>query len=321
MQKSPEADRLSACRRGCRTDWGTWRRRHPLRLKGSLARPHSAPHSTYLTVGHVTRDLHPSGWEFGGTAYYSSRVAQRLGMRVTAVTRAAAADADALAAACPEIRWVARAAPATTSMRNTYGPQGRTQHAPEVAAPIAAADLDGLPDEFAVVHLAPVVGEIGPDLLGHLPRADLTGLTAQGLLRRVDPDGAVQGRDWPDAMDFLDAIDVLVLSSEDIASDPAGAADHLRRARVGVLTRGPLPVQVFADGDCSEIPVRRVADADPTGAGDVFAAALFVNLQRTGRLGDAVQTAAAIATRWVERRWDAFPPAPRSPKSRITDPR
>ncbi len=271
------------------------------------------PRSTYLTVGHVTRDLHSSGWEFGGTAYYSSLVAQRLGMLVTAVTRAAAADADALAAACPEIRWVARAAPATTSMRNTYGLQGRTQHAPEVAAPIAAADLDGLPDEFAVVHLAPVVGEIGPDLLGHLPHADLTGLTAQGLLRRVDPDGAVQGRGWPDAKDILDAIDVLVLSSEDIASDPAGATAHLQRARIGVLTRGPLPVQVFADGDCSEIPVRRVADASPTGAGDVFAAALFVNLQRTGRLGDAVQTAAAIATRWVERRWDAFPSDPEPP--------
>ena len=283
--------------------------------------PDSRPVSTYLTVGHVTRDLHPSGWEFGGTAYYSTLVAQLLGMRVTAVTRAAAADADALAAACPEIRWVARAAPATTSMRNTYGPRGRIQHAREVAAPVAAADLDGLPDEFAVVHLAPVLREIGPDLLGHLPRADLTGLTAQGLLRRVDPDGAVQGRDWTDAKDVLDAIDVLVLSSEDIAFDPAGATEHLRRARAGVLTRGPLPVQVFADGDCSEIPVRRVADADPTGAGDVFAAALFVNLQRSGRLGDAVQTATAIATRWVERRWDAFPPAPPSPKSRNTDPR
>lgn len=267
----------------------------------------SSPSSTYLAIGHVTRDLHPSGWEFGGTAYYSSLVAQRLGMCVTAVTRTAPADADALAAACPGIRWKARAVPATTTMRNMYGSRGRTQHAPAVAAPVAAADLDGLPDEFGVVHLAPVVREIGPDLLARLPRADLTGLTAQGLLRRVDPDGVVHGRDWPDAEDFLEAVDVLVLSSEDIAVDPAGATQHLRRARVGVLTRGPLPVQVFADGDCSEIPVRQVADADPTGAGDVFATAMFVNLQRTGRIGDAVQTAATIATRWVERRWDAFP--------------
>ena len=278
----------------------------------------SSPSSTYLAIGHVTRDLHPSAWEFGGTAYYSSLVAQRLGMCVTTVTRTAPADADVLATACPEIRWISRSAPATTAMRNTYGPGDRIQHAPVVAAPIEAADLDGLPHEFSVVHLAPVVREIGPDLLGCLPRADLTGLTAQGLLRRVDPDGAVHGRDWPDAEDFLEAVDVLVLSSEDIAVDPGGGVEHLRRARVGVLTRGPLPVQVFADGDCSEIPVRQVADADPTGAGDVFATALFVNLQRTGRIGDAVQTAAAIATRWVERRWEAFPsdPAPPPPDPR-----
>ena len=277
--------------------------------------------STYLTVGHVTRDLHPSGWEFGGTAFYSSLVAQRLGMHVTAVTRAAAAGADALATACPGIRWIARPAAATTAMRNTYGSQGRTQHAPVVAPAVATADLAGLPQEFAVVHLAPVVGEIGPELLGHLPHAQVTGLTAQGLLRRVAADGAVYGGDWPDAEAFLDAIDVLVLSSEDIQFDPVAGVGYLQRAKVGVLTRGPLPVQVFADGGCSEVPVRRVTDAGPTGAGDVFATALFVSLQRTGRLGEAVQTAATVATQWVERRWDAFPPAPSSPEPTILDPR
>ncbi|MCY3913083.1 MAG: hypothetical protein OXG43_07520 [Chloroflexi bacterium] len=276
-----------------------------------MAAPRLDP--TYLTIGHVTRDLHPTGWEFGGTAYYGSRAAQRLGLRVTALTRAAAADAHALAAACPDIRWIARAASATTAMRNTYGPHGRTQHAPAVAAPLDVDDLKGLPQESSVVHLAPVIGEIGPELLGRLPRADLTGLTAQGLLRRVAFDGAVHGRDWPHAPDFLDSIDVLVLSSEDIAADPASGIEHLRRAAIGVLTRGPLSVQVFAEGGISEIPVRQVPDASPTGAGDVFATALFVSLQGTGKLGEAVETAAALATHWVERRWDAFPSDPEPP--------
>ncbi|MCY4113700.1 MAG: PfkB family carbohydrate kinase [Chloroflexi bacterium] len=281
----------------------------------------STPSPTYLTVGHVTRDLHPTRWEFGGTAYYSSLAAQRLGMRVTALTRAAAADAHALASTRSGIRWIARAASATTAMRNTYGLRGRTQHAPEVAAPFDVADLKDLPHEFSVVHLAPVVAEIGPELLGHLPRADVTGLTAQGLLRRVAPNGAVHGRDWTDAVEFLDAIDVLVLSSEDIAFDPTSGIERLRRAAVGVLTRGPLPVQVFADGGSSEIPVRQVADASPTGAGDVFAAALFVGLQRSGRLGEAVQTAARVATGWVERRWEALPPTPPDPEIPAPDQR
>ena len=119
-----------------------------------MAAPRLAP--TYLTVGHVTRDLHPSGWEFGGTAYYSSLAAQRLGARVTAVTRIAPADADTLTEEHPDIRWIARPCSATTAMRNTYGPGGRAQHAPAVAAPIDVADLDGLPHEISVVHLAPV---------------------------------------------------------------------------------------------------------------------------------------------------------------------
>ena len=283
--------------------------------------PGPSPGPTYLTIGHVTRDLQPSGWEFGGTAYYSSRAAHRLGMKVAAVTRAAAEDASALAERCPDVQWIARPAAVTTTMRNVYGPHGREQRAPVIAPPLETADLAGLPRDLAVVHLAPVVGEIGLDLLGHLPRADLTGLTGQGLLRRVDPDGAVHARDWPDAADFLDAVDVLVLSSEDIQFDPAAGVKNLRRAKVGVLTRGPLSVQVFADGGCCEAPVRQVADASPTGAGDVFAAALFVTLQRTGMLGRSVEAAAAIATRWVERRWDALPEDSRSPESPIPDPR
>ena len=148
----------------------------------------------------------------------------------------------------------------------------------------------------------------------------VTGLTAQGLLRRVAPDGAVHGRAWPDAQEFLDSVDVLVLSSEDIASDPTTGIEHLRRAEVGVLTRGPLPVQVFAEGGSSEIPVRRVTDASPTGAGDVFATALFVNLQRSGMLGRSVEAAATTATRWVERRWDAFPLSASDPESPVFDP-
>ncbi len=240
--------------------------------------------------------------------YYSSLAARRLGMRVTAVTRAADADAEALAASGRGIQWITRPAVATTAMRNLYGPRGRTQHAPVVAPAFEIADFDGLPSKVAVVHLAPVIGEIRSDVLGHLPRADLTGLTAQGLLRRVAAGGAVLARDWPDAGKFLDAIDVLVLSSEDIQVDPAAGLDYLRRAATGILTRGPLPVQIFADGGCSEVPVHAVADDHPTGAGDVFAAALFVSLQRTGMLGQAVQTAATVATQWVEHRWAAFPP-------------
>ena len=47
----------------------------------------------YLVVGHVTRDITPNGWVAGGTATYSSLVAQALGCR-TAVVTSAAQDID-----------------------------------------------------------------------------------------------------------------------------------------------------------------------------------------------------------------------------------
>ncbi len=220
-------------------------------------------------------------------------------MDVTAVTRMAAADADRLEASYDGVRWQAALASATTAMRNTYRPEGRVQSA-AAAPPIEETAFDELATGFAVVHLAPVAGEISLGLLPHVPKAALTGLTAQGLLRAIGTDGTVYGQAWSDADDFLDAIDILVLSDEDVSFDPAAGLEYLRRAPIGVLTQGLRPVRVFGEGTESEMPVRAIVGGQRTGAGDVFAATLFVALQRTGALGASVHAAATLATRWVD---------------------
>ena len=185
-------------------------------------------------------------------------------------------------------------------MRNTYSRKNRIQHAPVIAPPLDRADVNGLRTAFAVVHLAPIAGEISPDLLPHVPPADLTGLTGQGLVRKVGIDGKVHGKSWPDAAEFLEAIDVLVLSNEDIRFDSEGGLSHLRRVPIGILTQGHQPVRVFSAGREFETPVRAIVGGQRTGAGDVFAATLFVALHRTGALGASAQAAATLATRWVE---------------------
>ena len=253
-----------------------------------------------MTVGHVTRDANQSRWQFGGTVFYSSLTAQHLGMRVTAVTRMGAEDGDTLSVSHRGVHWLPKPSPASTVMRNTYRRGNRIQHAPVIAPPLDRADFAGLRTEFAVVHLAPIAGELSPDLLPHVPPADLTGLTGQGMLRRVGIDGRVHGQSWPDPGEFLEAIDVLVLSDEDIRIDSEGGLNHLRRVPIGVLTQGHQPVRVFSAGREFETPVRAIVGGQRTGAGDVFAATLFVALHRTGALGASSQAAATLATRWVE---------------------
>ena len=193
-------------------------------------------------------------------------------------------------------------------MQNIYRHDGRHQNASVIAAPLDKHDLAGMPDQFTVVHLAPIAGELPSAMLHCLPQATIVGLTAQGLLRKIGRAGNIEASSWAEADKFAKVIDVLVLSDEDIAFDHQAGRHYLRQAPLGVLTRGHLPVQIFTNRGESEIPVQPAIGSQRTGAGDVFAAILFVALARTGDPYKAVQTAATLASCWVRRNTSAaFP--------------
>ena len=100
-----------------------------------------------------------------------------------------------------------------------------------VAAPISAADL---PPHFLgapLVHLAPIAGEVDPQIAHSFKDATVL-LTLQGWLRRWDADGRVHFKRWYDP-DVLKSIDIVVFSEEDIVESPqmeqefAGSVKHL----------------------------------------------------------------------------------------------
>ncbi len=257
---------------------------------------------TYVCVGHVTRDLSAVDWTFGGTALYASLTAQRLGWRVHTVTRMRAEHARHLRRQYPNIQWSVAGSRRTTTFRNVYHDHQRSQTVVELASPIRVRDLEPVTHGARIIHLGPVAREIGPALTRCLPTAALVGLTAQGLVRAITPDGRVVWRAWRPRRVLLDRADVVILSDEDIADDPDSGLRYLREARLGVLTQGPRSIQVFERGSLREFAVRRVPERNPTGTGDVFAAVLLAELSTTGALGHAVELAGAAAAFWISQR-------------------
>lgn len=246
-----------------------------------------------LVVGHVTRDRVPGGWRPGGAATYAALTAARLGVCTAVLTRAASDEEVAMIR--QEVQVVRLPAEVTTEFENIYHRGRRTQRVRAVAPPITAADLPPWLAGTPLVLLGPVIGEVDASLGGAFSRS-LLGVGAQGCLRMVGEDGDVRRRPWQDDA-ILSGATALFVSTEDAPPSQMDAlVAHWRSSVPFVLvTEGAGGGLAYLRHEERRIPVLGVPEVDPTGAGDVFAAAFLVRLWRAGDPWEAVCFAAAAA--------------------------
>ncbi|MBV9357701.1 MAG: carbohydrate kinase family protein [Chloroflexi bacterium] len=156
-----------------------------------------------------------------------------------------------------------------------------------------------------VVHVSPLCQELDAGIVNRFPRS-LIGVVPQGWLRGwSEPDGEVRPVPWVDAERVLARADVVIVSEHDVA-DGSTIEDWARRARLLVVTLGERGAAVYRRG--GEQPYRAPAfkparEVDPTGAGDVFAAAYVWHLyQSRGNWRQAADWANCVASFVVEKR-------------------
>jgi sugar/nucleoside kinase (ribokinase family) len=250
----------------------------------------------YLVIGHITADLTPTGTLVGGTVAYSGRTAQVLGCE-TAVLSSAAADYD-WQQALPGIEVQAIPAEHTSTFENIYTANGRRQIIHSVAAPITKADVPAAWQRASIVHLGPLTNEVEPDMI-ELFSNSLVGLTPQGWLRRWNDDGVVYARAWEAAERILPQVAAVILSYEDLLDD--AMLDQYRQwSRLLIMTQGIKGCTVFLGDEVRQIPAPPVAQVEPTGAGDIFAAAFLYRLFQTdGNPWEAARFANKIAAHSV----------------------
>lgn len=256
----------------------------------------------YLVVGHVCKDLVPNGWSFGGTATFAALTARATGWQPHVIT-STGPDLDPRVV-LDDIEVVNSPAEHSTSFENTYTPHGRVQTLRAVANRLdprllRAVMLDRRPID--VVHLAPVAQEVDYGWLDRV-RGTFIGLTPQGWLRQWAADGHVQRAAWPEAEFVLKRATATVISIEDIDGDEALARQWSAWARLLVVTRGRDGCSIYYDGVITDLPAMKVDEVDPTGAGDVFAAAFFIRLKQTGSPIAAARFANCMGAKFVTRR-------------------
>lgn len=229
----------------------------------------------FTVIGHLTRDLLPNGgFILGGTASYAAVMAQRLGADAAIITRAHPDDTKHPALDGVEI--VNLGSDRTTTFANIYRDGIRIQYLCAAAGPLQTADIPEPYCDGDVFLLGPLCQEVDPALSTRL--RGLKGVTPQGWLRAWDDRGRVHAIPWRDAGCVLPHIDVIVASDADLQAEPAGAATLIEAVTTTVITKGAEGCTLWLSGIRHDIPPRPAVEIDPTGAGDVFAAAFLVRL-------------------------------------------
>ncbi len=259
---------------------------------------------TAIAVGHVTHDRFGTDVLPGGCAYYASRTWQALGARTRIVT---AVGEDF---ACEEA-WAALEARAarggrTTVFTNLYPDSGpRVQFVEALAPPVVPGQLPQNWRSADVLFLGPVLNEVEIPAWRHAVDARLVAIGVQGYTR-ASGEGDEQGRRkviprrWSPERVELQGVDVACLSDEDLS----GQGDLLERlcdaVPIVALTHERKGCDIIEKGRKTWVGIHPAREADPTGAGDTFAAGFLFGLAQGQSPREAAKLGAACASIIIE---------------------
>lgn len=254
-----------------------------------------------VAIGHVTLDIVDGEPRLGGAASYAALTADRLGVNAGIVTSAARDFPFWDRFANVHRRTID--SPHTTELEHHFADGRRRQRVRHVACAIRSEHLTGLPlaDDAAVLY-CPVLHEIECPF-ERLSPGGLVTVAPQGFFRRWDDTGWITVGEWDEAETALADADAVCLSEDDTPV-PEELAEHFS-GRAFVITRGRQGCRVYSGADVFDFPAVPAREVDPTGAGDVFAAAFTLSLRRGDALPRAVrfasrEAAAAVETAGVE---------------------
>jgi 1D-myo-inositol 3-kinase len=277
----------------------------------SILQPIKGTIPDFLTIGHITRDILPDNtFSLGGTVTFAALTAYRLGLVAAIITCAGDELLADLPARLPEIGLAIRTSPATTSFVNTYHEGFRTQYLQARADQLQLEDVPETWRKASIVLFGPLDQELSPAFVRFFPRhsGSIIAATPQGWLRRWDKDGRVWPAPWTAAGEILPLLDILILSHDDLLpfangnrTDADAMLSHWSmQLPLLVATDGRHGTTLFQHGIAERFPAYPAHEVDPTGAGDVFAAAFLVHYHRHSDPRKAVDFANCVASLSIE---------------------
>jgi sugar/nucleoside kinase (ribokinase family) len=252
----------------------------------------------YLVIGHIACDLTPDGPRLGGTATYAALTGRALGLRVGVVT---AWGGEIPLDILDGIQVCSTLVEHSTTFENIYASNGRQQIIHHIAPDILYENIPRIWREAPVIHIGPIAGE-GKTLADGRFTSSILGMTPQGWLRTWDEDGRVHVGIWPESLQALSKANAAVVSMEDVDGDEEQIEAMANKCRVLAVTEAAAGARLYWNGDLRRFRALQVKEVDPTGAGDIFAAAFFWRLSTTHDPWTAAKFATQLSSYSVTRR-------------------
>ncbi len=242
----------------------------------------------YLIIGHITQDKHQEGDRLGGTAVYSGLLAHRMGLKVAVYTSGAShLSLDIMNG----IEIIDQPCPGITTFINEYTPSGRVQRILDKAEELDPSRIPERWKSAKIIHLAPVAREVPINAGEEFPGGFL-GYSLQGWMRDWGDDGLISPAPLPELRTPIRKDSLGILSIEDLGEDRSRLEELQRQFPALALTLGPGGVEIYSGGTSQHIPAPPMPEIDPTGAGDIFAAALMILWKIRGM---PIETSAKLA--------------------------
>ena len=253
----------------------------------------------FLVVGHVCQDLLPDGGlNLGGSVSYAATTALRMGCRVGVIT-SAGPDLN-LAHALPDAQILCHPSAATTVFENIYEDGQRRQVIHQRADVITCRQIPESWRRVRMVYVGAIDQEIEPEVFDCFDDEAAICVMPQGFFRRWDEQGNVSFAEWNPPETVLRRITALVLSELDVPDPDLLVRKWEQLVEIIVITRAERGASVYQAGESCHYPARPAQQVDPTGAGDVFAAAFLIRLTETGDACEAALFASVVASFSVE---------------------
>ncbi len=255
----------------------------------------------FLVIGHAARDLVPGGWRWGGTVTYAALLARAWDVPTAVLTSLAAEDVPGYQALLGEdVLLHALPSPVTTTMENIYTDAGRRQLLHAKAARIEPGHVPAAWREAPIVLAGPIIGETSTRFGASFSPGTLAGMTIQGRLRSHQR-GRVYTRRWTRAAHEFPPYTVIFFSDEDVGGSERLGRHYASQTRFAVMTQGDGGATLFEHGRISRHAAFPANPRDPTGAGDIFAAAFLLHYAAKRDAAAACQHANAAAACSIER--------------------
>jgi len=257
---------------------------------------------TVVVVGSAARDLvddDPRGWRLGGGVSYSALTTARLGLPTGAIV-----GVDQAASTARELDLLREAGVDVHLVPLDHGPvfvnierpEGRHQLCESRSAPIPVSAIPAAWLDAPGWILAPVAAELPPAWADAVPAGARMALGWQGLLRELVPGEPTHHRP-PHEDPIVRRADLVGLSRDDVERDTelADLYGLLHRGAWLAITHGDQGGLIVhgRHGEPHETlelrhypSIRSEHPVDPTGAGDVFLAALSAARIEPRLIGD-----------------------------------